>query len=1715
MLKTYRNNIIASALLLLLLLMIGVLNSRSLPVVRAAPVWSNAVVLVNSASPSYPEFGQRLQTYLDHFGVPYDVLDITTAAVDSSIANYQLIIVGHTGLDAGATRYLDSTEQQAIADAVLNGSGFFSVDGDLATDADQGRYTFIDTFFGLTYQGKFNTASSISIPSSEHYITALQEAPATWALRAAIQGDVVTPPGSVASLASVGNSPLLLVTTTGQGRAVQWLSDDWIAAGTFGQFQGMDDLIWRSLVWAARKPFVLRGMPPFVTMRVDDSSGPGAGSTPWAWVDIANQYGFKPFIAFFMDDIDVEEAAKLRSLIEKGLATASIHGRSQWDFFYFDHNFGRNYPDATIQSYFADADDFYAAYGIVGGKTIVPHYYESGDNVYEELAARGIEFLTTTNRPGWAYVDSTPPMPAGPYRKYGTPGSNANQTFNVFIADWLTIAPDHPLNGQFFNVLTEVREDNYDLAPDRPSDVVIHDGTMQLKRALDSLVPASLFFHEYQLHSVSSAKWTNDLSAITANIASYEPLYVTYDHMAQYVRALATSRLNSTTFDAASSQLSITFTGNSDIDTQFYVFIDSGDTIARTPLNVTAFSGGRTVTVDLGADLETPSSSITDPAPGDTLSGSSYTIHGTASDSGSGIARVEVSTDGGETWQLASGTTSWTYSWTLPTSGLHQILSRAVDNQGNSELPSAGVTVTIEDTAPPVISQEAATNLFANGTTITWRTNEGADSQVEYGLTTAYGSTTTLNTAPVVNHSVVLNGLEPNTTYHYRVKSRDLAGNLSVGQDQTFTTPDLPPPGEAVINFDDRADPDRALSGQYPSGVVDWGNNQWYLSGPWGSFSTNSVSFLNPNDTDATFTFLVPRRLISVDAYNGGSSATTVTLSCAANPTKQVTLAAGQFGTIATDWGPTCQTVTISSSNGWDTNFDNFAHDGGGDDLWPPILSNIQVAEVGYRTVTITWTTDEPATSQVEYGTTTAYGATTPFNSTLTTNHSVDLTGLNFGTTYHFRVRSKDASDNEAVSTDHTFTTRSPIVTDFQTTASDFATGTLNQAGISEDSDGEVRLAPTLNDLFNGAALDATRWSMTSWTGGSVTLSGGTAVAQGAAIGSKGSFSGGATLETRVMFAPDAWQQVGLASDLDGSQGGNRALFSTAWGGILYARTSVNGADTFTPLPGSLIGTPHTYRIERTGTAVHYYVDGELVATHAVSVPGALAAWISDYSSGGQSVNAYWLRVTPYTATSGVYLSAVIDTEDSTEALRIAWSAQTPGGTSIEVRTRTSVDALTWSDWSAPAANGDPIASPPARYLQYQITLVTSNAATSPVVEQVGLGGLLPPLISNVTATDVTATSATIVWSTDRITSGTVEYGTTTSYGSSAADANGFQTEHSVTLTGLTPSTRYHYRVISADTGDSTAQSEDFTFITAPLTVAPLQTTAADFLAGTLNGVTISEDDGGELRLITGLNDIFLGSTLDTSIWASVNWTGGAVSLSDGVANVSGSAIYSTQTFSGEAIFEAKVTFGADSWQFLGLASDLDGSAGGNRAGFTTAWTGDTIFVRVSIGGNDTFTQVSGSYVGSPHIYRVEVGSEEVNFFIDGVLVASHALAVPGPLSAWVSDYGSWGGALATDWIRVTPYTTQTGTYISGVVDAGSGSAFTSITWTAQMPDGTTVEVRTRTSADAIEWSDWSDPVTAEGNITSPQARYLQYQITLASSDPTLSPLIESVEVVK
>ena len=93
-------------------------------------------------------------------------------------------------------------------------------------------------------------------------------------------------------------------------------------------------------------------------------------------------------------------------------------------------------------------------------------------------------------------------------------------------------------------------------------------------------------------------------------------------------------------------------------------------------------------------------------------------------------------------------------------------------------------------------------------------------------------------------------------------------------------------------------------------------------------------------------------------------------------------------------------------------------------------------------------------------------------------------------------------------------------------------------------------------------------------------------------------------------------------------------------------------------------------------------------------------------------------------AKEGTYTSQVYDAGGSARWGALDWRGRTPGGTEVRIATRTGNVADPekgfWSDWSKDAPKGPaPVASPPARYIQFRVAMKTNNADQTPVLEQV------------------------------------------------------------------------------------------------------------------------------------------------------------------------------------------------------------------------------------------------------------------------------------------------------------------------------------------------------------------------------------------------------------
>jgi hypothetical protein len=397
-------------------------------------------------------------------------------------------------------------------------------------------------------------------------------------------------------------------------------------------------------------------------------------------------------------------------------------------------------------------------------------------------------------------------------------------------------------------------------------------------------------------------------------------------------------------------------------------------------------------------------------------------------------------------------------------------------------------------------------------------------------------------------------------------------------------------------------------------------------------------------------------------------------------------------------------------------------------DATAPAISDLTAAPGADGTATITWTTDEPATSRVDYGTSPDalnLNATEPGS---TTSHSVKLTGLQLGTTYHYRVTSEDAAGNPATSPPNSqapasFKTPDAGFTD--TTTTDFGAGTPGaDTYISQIANGEIILKPAVGEEFSGTSLPS-GWTGTPWgAGGTATVTDGQLTVDGARAGTDALYGPGRSLEFSGTFASALNQHVGFGVDYNGPPW---AMFSTGSGSqavALYARTNNGSTNTDTPISGVLPTEKHRYRIEWDGSSVVYYVDGTEVARHAIGISAQMRPLASDFNVGGGTLSIDGLRMGPYSS-SGAFTSRVFDSgKDATDWLGLTATTQKPAATNVTFETRSGETATpdgTWSGWEQVASDGS-IASPNGRYVQYRANLSTSDPSVSPTVEDVTLG---------------------------------------------------------------------------------------------------------------------------------------------------------------------------------------------------------------------------------------------------------------------------------------------------------------------------------------------------------------------------------------------------------
>jgi hypothetical protein len=115
----------------------------------------------------------------------------------------------------------------------------------------------------------------------------------------------------------------------------------------------------------------------------------------------------------------------------------------------------------------------------------------------------------------------------------------------------------------------------------------------------------------------------------------------------------------------------------------------------------------------------------------------------------------------------------------------HALTARVTDAYGRV---SSSSTVWLHVDNGASFSQIAASAVTSTSAWVSWATDSYADGQVEFGPTATYGQAADQDAGFAWLHRQQLTGLTPNTTYHFRVRGRDLRGVLGVSTDYVFRT---------------------------------------------------------------------------------------------------------------------------------------------------------------------------------------------------------------------------------------------------------------------------------------------------------------------------------------------------------------------------------------------------------------------------------------------------------------------------------------------------------------------------------------------------------------------------------------------------------------------------------------------------------------------------------------------------------------------------------------------------------------------------------------------------------------------------------------------------------------------------------------------------------------------------------------------------------------
>ncbi len=358
-------------------------------------------------------------------------------------------------------------------------------------------------------------------------------------------------------------------------------------------------------------------------------------------------------------------------------------------------------------------------------------------------------------------------------------------------------------------------------------------------------------------------------------------------------------------------------------------------------------------------------------------------------------------------------------------------LEAQVAEEQNSQ-SSGGGTIIIDktDKIAPKISNVKVSKIGDEFATVTWKTNERANSMVFYGLSlpnkTILGGDSNAIKNLTINHQIKIENLSPLVTYHFSAVSQDSWANLSQSPDFSFTTLSrgeesgnktaLGKKEKAEIGLDNISAMVTKLlkEGKADKEAI---RDAIKKTGEPPMISGEGPVILEVTSKTALINWETDRKSNSVVVYYPSD--------LGIESSKQV----GNFSELTKDHSIRLTGLTSGVKYSFIAQSTDALGNVGASKVMNfgtesiPYIARVTRANLSNSSIEISWQSNTETTTEIDYGTTDKYGKNIIVSDNYTLNHNLKLTGLESGQLYHFKVKGLARGGELISSDDYTFTT--------------------------------------------------------------------------------------------------------------------------------------------------------------------------------------------------------------------------------------------------------------------------------------------------------------------------------------------------------------------------------------------------------------------------------------------------------------------------------------------------------------------------------------------------------------------------------------------------------------------------------------------------------------------------------------------------------------------